>query len=133
MQPPAQIAQSPADNTMHRGDWSFFKPRFQGNQHLWCQAGFLSPAMTIHKAIRACRIETHYPVTDTLPVCPGKQGCLAARSAIINRRKCQQAARLPHIPASARKASQLRTVMIVTQGQRAAHPECLLLRILSIL
>ncbi|GAL98383.1 hypothetical protein ATR1_103c0001, partial [Acetobacter tropicalis] len=37
--------------------WSFFKPRFQGNQHLWCQAGFLPPAMTIHKAIRAIRIE----------------------------------------------------------------------------
>ncbi|GAL98583.1 hypothetical protein ATR1_363d0001, partial [Acetobacter tropicalis] len=52
MQPGAQIAQSPADNTMHRRNWPFFEPGFQGRQHLWCQAGFLSPAMTIHKAIR---------------------------------------------------------------------------------
>ncbi|AHI27364.1 hypothetical protein H845_3463 (plasmid) [Komagataeibacter xylinus E25] len=116
MQPPAEITQSPADNTMHRRDGSFFEPGFQGRQHLLCQAGFLSPAMTIHKAIRAIRIETQHPVTDTLTVCPRKQGRLAARGAIINRRKRQQATRLTRMPASARKASQLRTIMIVTQG-----------------
>ncbi|GBR72698.1 hypothetical protein AA0312_2966 [Acetobacter tropicalis NRIC 0312] len=118
---------------MHPRNWSFFEPGFQGSQHLWCQAGFLPPAMTIHKAIRAIRIETQNPVTDTLTVCPGKKGRLAARGAIINRRKRQQATRLTRMPASARKASQLRTIMIVTQGQRAAHPECLLQRMVSIL
>jgi hypothetical protein len=118
---------------MHSRDRPFLNADFQVCQHLLCQAGFLSPAMTIHKAIGAIRIETQHPVTDTLTVCPGKQGRLAPRGAIINRRKRQQATRLTRMPASARKASQLRTIMIVTQGQRAAHPECLLQRMVSIL
>lgn len=58
-------------------------------------------------------------------MCADKKRRRAALGTIINRSKRKQTTRLTHTSASARKASQLRTIIIVTQGQRTTDPRCL--------
>ena len=120
--PLAQIEDPPTHDTVHGRNWPFLDHRRQRRTMRLIQAGRLAGRLAIDQAIRPGSIELYHPVADDLQRHATDPRRLGAACPVVDRRKRQEATRLPSMLALARGGSQRKGIKIRSKGKRHREP-----------
>ena len=88
--PHRQVFQSPAYDPMDRRHRTALDHRCQSLALDGVQLARMARRLAVREPLGAMRVEPQHPVPDRLQADPADAGCLRARAAVVDLRKCQQ-------------------------------------------
>ncbi len=119
--PLCQIDQPPANDPVDRRDWPTLDNPDKGLALRLVEPRCLTRRLAVDKTIRPCRVEPQHPVTHRLSANAANARRVAPRTAVLDRRQCQQSTALIGVLCLTRQRPNRRSVEIASKRNRRSH------------